>query len=306
MAAHGRPVAVYAALGANLLIAVTKFVAAGMTGSSAMLSEGVHSVVDTGNQALLLLGIRQSRQPPDETHPFGHGKELYFWALIVAIILFGVGGGISFYEGVVHLRHPEPLEDPTVNYIVLAVAAVFEAVAFTIALRALVSAHRGQPLWHAVRQSKDPAIFVVLFEDAAALAGLLVAFLGVFLGHRFGYPALDGIASLLIGAILAAVAGFLAWESKGLLVGESANLDTVRSIRRLVEADPAVAAVAPPLTMHLGPDHVLLTLEVEFRPGLQPGQVPGAIQRLERAIRSRHPSVQRIFIEVSGIRRQAA
>jgi cation diffusion facilitator family transporter len=297
---------VYAALGANLLIAATKFVAAGMTGSSAMLSEGVHSLVDTGNQALLLLGIYQGRQPPDETHPFGYGKALYFWALIVAIILFGVGGGISFYEGLVHLRHPTPLEDPTVNYVVLGLAASFETVAFTIALRALLSARRGQPLWQAVRQSKDPAVFVVLFEDAAALAGLLVAFLGVFLGHRLGNPALDGVASLVIGVILAAVAGFLARESKGLIVGESADLDTLRSIRRLVESDPAVAAAGPPLTMHLGPDQVLLTLEVEFRPELQPGEVPGAIQRLEQAIRARHPVVHRIFIEAAGIRRQAA
>lgn len=306
MAAHGRPMAVYAALGANLVIAVTKFIAAGITGSSAMLSEGVHSVVDTGNQALLLLGIRQSRQPADEAHPFGHGKELYFWALIVAIILFGVGGGISFYEGIVHLRQPEPLEDPTVNYIVLGLAAAFEAAAFTIALRALLSAQRGQPLWRAVRQSKDPAVFVVLFEDAAALAGLLVAFLGVFLGHRLANPALDGVASLVIGVILAGVAVLLAWESKGLLVGESADLETVRSIRRLVEADPAVAGAGPPLTMHLGPDQVLLTLEVEFRPSVPPGQVPAAIQRLEQAIRTQHPAVRRIFIEATGIRRQAA
>jgi cation diffusion facilitator family transporter len=271
-----------------------------------MLSEGVHSVVDTGNQALLLLGIRQSRQPADEAHPFGHGKELYFWALIVAIILFGVGGGISFYEGIVHLRAPEPLQDPTVNYIVLGVAAAFETVAFTIALRALLAARAGQPLWRAVRQSKDPAVFVVLFEDAAALAGLLVAFLGVFLGHRLANPSLDGVASLVIGVILAGVAVLLAWESKGLLVGESADLDTVRRIRRLVEADPAVAAAGPPLTMHLGPDQVLLTLEVEFRANLPPGQVPAAIQRLEQAIRARHPAVQRIFIEATGLRRQAA
>jgi cation diffusion facilitator family transporter len=306
MAGGNRPIAVYGALVANLLIAAIKFVAAAWTGSSAMLSEGIHSLVDTGNQSLLLLGIHESRRPPDEMHPFGHGKALYFWSLVVAIILFGAGGGMSIYEGVLHLLHPSPVTDPTVNYSVLGLAAVFESAAFWLALRELLrSAGEGRGVWQAVRQSKNPAVFVVLGEDAAALAGLAVAFLGVWLGHRLGMPALDGAASIVIGLILAAVAVFLARESRGLLVGESADLGIVRGVRAILDADPAVVRAGPPLTMHLGPDDILLTLEVEFRDDLPARDLGPAVARIEQAIRQRYAPVKRIFIEAAALRKPA-
>ena len=291
---------IFAAIGANLAIAATKFVAA-FSGSSAMLSEGIHSVVDTGNGLLLLLGIRLSRRPADPTHPFGYGKELYFWTLIVAIMIFAVGGGMSMYEGISHLRHPHPLEDPIWNYVVLGLAVVFEGYSWSVAFREFRVGQRGRRMWRAIHASKDPTTFTVLVEDSAALLGLLVAIVGISVSYTLEQPAVDGLASLAIGVILAAVAVLLAYESKGLLVGESADRQAVASICALAEADPAVARVQPPLTMHLGPHEVLLNLEVSFRRGLSAAAVVAAIDRLEAAIRSRHPDVTRIFIEAESV-----
>ena len=209
--------AIYGAIAANVAIAVTKLVVAGTTGSSAMLSEGIHSSVDTFNGMLLLVGIRLSQRPATPEHPFGHGKELYFWSLMVAVLIFGLGGGISFYEGVQHIRHPQPLHDPTWNFVVLGVAALFEGISFTIALRQFLRQARGAPFWQAVRQSKDPTTYTVLAEDSAALAGLAIAALGIWLSHRFNMPVLDGAASVLIGLLLAAVATFLRNVSMTLL-----------------------------------------------------------------------------------------
>jgi cation diffusion facilitator family transporter len=296
-----KPVAVYGAMAANCLIAITKFVAAVFTGSSAMLSEGIHSVVDTGNQALLLLGIHLSKKPADATHPFGYGKELYFWGLVVAIILFGVGGGMAVYEGIVHLLHPTPLTDPTVSYAVLGIAAIFESIAFTLAFRELLATRGEESFWRAVRTSKDPAVFVVLFEDAAALTGLVVAFVGIFLGHQFNNPYLDGISSVVIGLILATVAILLAYESKGLLLGESAAPEIVRNVCALAEDDPAVEQVQHPFTMHLGPHEVLLNLAVQFRQGLSGAELTAAVDRLEQTIRVQHPYIKRIFIEANAL-----
>jgi cation diffusion facilitator family transporter len=301
MAAATSKTAVYAAIAGNLAVAVTKFIAAFLTGSSAMLSEGIHSVVDTGNGLLLLWGIRRSRRPPDPSHPFGHGKELYFWTLIVAILIFAVGGGMSVYEGIVHLRHPSELKDPTWNYVVLALAAVFEGFAWTVAYKQLRETRGRRNLWAAVRASKDPTTFTVLVEDSAAMLGLLVAFLGVYLGQRLHNPYLDGAASIVIGVILGAVAVVLARESKGLLVGESADPEVLASIRALAEADPAVERVGPPLTMHLGPHEVLLNLDIQFRKGLSAAEVEAAVDRLEKAIRAKHPEVKRIFIEAESL-----
>ena len=295
------PVAVYGAMAANFTIAVIKFGAALLTGSSAMFSEGVHSLVDTGNQLLILLGIRRSRKPADARHPFGYGKELYFWSLIVAMLLFGIGGGIAVYEGVTHLQHPGALENPTWTYVVLAIAFVVEGAAFYVALRELRKETGDQSLWQAVRGSKNPAVFTVLIEDTAAGLGLIVAFLGVFLGHRLHNPYLDGVASLVIGLILAVMAVFLAFESKGLLLGESASPALVRAVRQLVTADPAVRGAADPLTMHFGPDQVLLNLDVQFRDDLSAAEVATAVDRLERAIREAQPSVTRIFIEAEAL-----
>jgi cation diffusion facilitator family transporter len=301
MAAATSKSAVYAAIAGNLAIAVTKFIAASVTGSSAMLSEGIHSLVDTGNGLLLLLGIRRSRKPPDPDHPFGHGKELYFWTLIVAILIFAVGGGMSVFEGIVHLRHPSELNDPTWNYVVLALAAAFEGFSWSVAYRELRKTRGQRNLWEAFRASKDPTTFTVLVEDSAAMLGLLVAFLGVYFGHQFHNPYLDGAASIVIGIILGVVAIVLSHESKGLLVGESADPEVLASIRALAEADPAVERIGPPLTMHLGPHEVLLNLDIQFRKGMSAAEVEAAVDRLEKAIRAKHPEVKRIFIEAESL-----
>jgi cation diffusion facilitator family transporter len=295
------PIAVYGGMAANLAIAITKFVAAGFTGSSAMLSEGIHSTVDTGNQVLLLLGLHSSQRPPDRQHPFGHGKELYFWGLIVAVLLFAGGGGMAVYEGISHLLHPSPLEDPTWNYAVLGIAFLFEGVSWGIALRELLKAHPNNSLWQALRKSKDPSVYTILAEDSAALAGLLVAALGVFLGHQFRNPYLDGIASIIIGLILAAVAVYLVLESRGLLVGESANQDVVRRINEISAREQAVLSIDRPLTMHLGPKEVLLTMEVQFQPNLSTSEIVAAIGRLEKQIAEQLPAIKRIYIEANSL-----
>src|SRR5512139_46369 len=227
------PLAVYGAIGANLAIAATKFTVAAFTGSSAMLSEAIHSTVDTGNGLLLLWGLRQSRQPASELHPYGHGRELYFWSLIVAVLIFGLGGGVSFYEGVMHLRHPAPLHEPFWNYVVLGAAALFEGISFTIAWREFRGEVRGRPLWQALRSSKDPTTYTVLAEDGAALAGLFIAAVGIWLAHAFDRPELDGAASMLIGLLLAGVAVLLVREARGLLVGEGIRPETAEAIHQI-------------------------------------------------------------------------
>jgi cation diffusion facilitator family transporter len=301
-----RAITVYGAIAANAVIAVSKFTAGLISGSSAMLSEGIHSVVDTGNELLLLLGIHRSKKPADELHPFGYGKELYFWSLIVAILLFGLGGGMSIYEGITHLQHPAVIQNPTWNYVVLGIAFIAEGTSWAIALKKfLTNKRRGRGLWQALRASKNPAIFVVLAEDSAALAGILVAFLGVLFGHRLQDPYLDGTASIIIGLILVTVAGFLAYESRDLLLGESADADVVQSIRKLAGADPAVLGVSHPLTMHFGPEQVLLNLDIEFRPDLSASEITAAVDRLEAGIRKERPSIKRIFIEAESLTGQA-
>lgn len=295
-ASHSRKV-VYAATAANLAIAATKFAAAWLSGSSAMLSEAIHSVADTGNQLLLLLGLHRSQLPPDESYPFGHGKELYFWSLIVAILLFGVGGGMALYEGISHVLEPHPLENAFWAYVVLAIAAVFESCSLTIAVRELMRRRGPRPFWLRVHRSKDPSVYTTFYEDFAALLGLAVAFLGVFLGHQLHDPYYDAGASMLIGVILCVVALTLVYESRGLLIGESANPEIVASIREIVDADPAIRAARTPLTMHLGPLDVLLNLDVEFEPGITAREQVAAVSRIEDAIRRRHPAIRRIFIE---------
>jgi cation diffusion facilitator family transporter len=298
-----RPITIYAAAGANLLIAVAKFCAAAVTGSSAMVSEGIHSVVDTGNQLLLLLGLHASKKPPDELHPFGHGKELYFWSLIVAVVLFVGGGGFSIADGYHRLQNPEPMKDPLWNYIVLAVAAVAEGFSWTLALRKLRQ-HKpaDQSHWRAVRDSKDPGVFVVLAEDTAALLGIAIAAVGVFMSHQFDLVVADGIASLLIGMVLLAVAWFLIGESRKLLLGEAADLSTRQAIRRIVLEDPTVVRAQPPLTMHLGPENILVYFGLEFRATASSADVADAIDRIEHRIRQQNPSIKQIFIEAEALR----
>jgi cation diffusion facilitator family transporter len=293
-------VAIFAAIVANLAIAITKFIAAFFSGSSAMLSEAIHSLVDTGNGALLLVGLRQSRKPADDNHPFGHGKELYFWPLIVAILVFSLGGGMSVYEGITHLVHPHH-GDPTWSYVVLAIAFAFESVSAFLAFKAFRKELKGEGVVRTIKGSKDPTSFTVLFEDSAALAGLIVAFLGILLGDLLENPYLDGIASILIGVILASVAVFLAYETKGLLIGEGVDPKTLASVRSIAAEDEAIQQVRKSLTMHFGPNDVLLALDVEFKPELSSKQIGEAINRVEATIRARHPEIRHIFIEAKAL-----
>ncbi len=292
--------AIFAAIAGNLAIAATKLIAAFFTGSSAMLSEGIHSLVDTGNGGLLLLGLRKSQKPADANHPFGHGKELYFWSLVVAILIFALGGGMSVYEGVTHLSHAQ-LHDPTWNYVVLGFAIVFESFSFYFAYKAFRKEMSGQGVFKTIRASKDPTTFTVLFEDTAALLGLIVALLGIFLGHQLNNPYLDGVASIVIGVILAVVAGFLAYESKGLLIGEGVDPAVLASIRSIAGADAAVEEVRKSLTMHFSPNDVLLTLDIRFKKDLTAEEIATGVERLEKKIRDQHPEIQHIFIEAKSL-----
>lgn len=292
---------IYAAMVANFAIAIIKFIAASITGSSAMLSEGIHSVVDTGNELLLLFGIRKSKKPADDSHPFGYGQELYFWTLIVALFIFAIGGGMSIYEGINHLQEPEPLTDPFWNYVVLALAVLFEGYSWNVALQEFLASKNEDSFWTAIRASKDPTIFTILFEDTAALIGLFVAFLGVLSGHLLNNVYLDGVASIVIGVILCGVALLLAAESKGLLIGEGADAETVASIKKITNNDPAVEKVMKVLTLHFGPQEILLNLEINFVADLETEELAIAIERLEDALNSRHPEVKNIFIEAKSI-----
>jgi cation diffusion facilitator family transporter len=292
-------IAIYGAIAANVAIAATKFVVAGITGSSAMLSEGIHSAVDTFNGVLLLVGIRLSKRPATPEHPFGHGKELYFWSLIVAVLIFGLGGGVSLYEGIQHIRHPEPMRDPTWNYVVLGLAALFEGASFFIALREFRRQARGVPFWQALGQSKDPTTYTVLAEDSAALAGLAVAALGIYLGHRLDMPALDGAASVVIGLLLAGVAVLLISQARGLLIGEGIRPETARTIRSLAMQQPSVHDVGHILSMYIGANEVLVVIDLNFKEGTATGEAADAIAAIEQQVRARYPMIRRLFIEAS-------
>lgn len=289
-------IVLYGALAANLGIAVAKFVAAGITGSSSMLTEGVHSVVDSGNQLLLLYGQRQARRPPDAAHPFGYARELYFWAFVVAILIFAVGAGVSVYEGYRHFTHPEPLESAAVNYAVLGVSALMEGTSWTIAVREFGRNKGDGGWWRAIRRSKDPSGFIVLFEDTAALAGLAVAAVGVWASHAFGDPRLDGIASVVIGGILGVVAALLAREAKGLLIGERADPDVIRRVRDLVAAEPRITAVNHVRTIHTGPETIFVAISADFEDGLTMGEGEALIERIEARLKEAEPMLASIYI----------
>ena len=296
---------IYAAIAANVGIAIAKFIAAGISGSSAMLSEGIHSLVDTGNGFLLLFGIRQSKKPANEQYPLGRGKEVYFWSLVVAVLIFAVGGGMSFYEGIAHLQHPEPIGDPTLSYIVLLVSILFEGSALYLAVKSFNKRRRlraqRQSFWRSIIQSKDPTAFAVIFEDSAALLGLLIALLGVYLGHTFNEPLYDGLASIFIGVILTVIAVLLAAESKALLIGESAFLEVRQGIRKICEEDEATQFFNSPITVHFGPEEVLVALDVEFKDSLSSDGIEQAVNRIEQKIRAQFPVVKRIFIEAKAV-----
>ncbi len=284
-----RPVVILAAMAANFGIAVAKFVAAAITGSSAMISEGIHSLVDTANEGLLLVGMRRSERKADAAHPFGYGKELYFWSFIVAIVIFGVGGGVAIYEGITHILHPNPLEDPMVSYIVLGIALVLEGSSWVIAFRAVSDmVEPGEHYIGAIRGSKDPSVVTVLLEDSAALAGLAVAAMGIFISHQLEEPRIDGLASIVIGLILAFVAVFLAAEARGLLIGEGADPELIDRLRKVAESDDEVETVADIRSMHLGPDHVVVTLKVRFE-DRSADRVAATIERLEAQLKAEDP-----------------
>jgi len=292
---------VLAALVCNGLIAVTKFVAAGVTGSSAMLSEAIHSVVDTGNQALMLWGMKRAARPADEQHPFGYGMELYFWTFVVAILVFAIGAGVSLYEGINKLAAPREIQRPFVNYIVLAIAMLFEGSAWVVAFREFRK-RKGAQLGYfkAVQLSKDPTVFTVLFEDSAAILGLLAAFIGLLLAQISGDPVYDALASIAIGIILACTAAVLAYESKGLLIGEAASREVRDGIRRILGQERNIISINEVLTMHLGPEDVLLTVSLDFSDVMSSADVEERVSILEGKIKSKYPEIARIFIEVQS------
>ena len=294
MASGSRKV-IFAALAGNTLIAVTKFIAAAITGSSAMLSEGIHSLVDTGNQFLLLYGMKRAARPADADFPFGHGREIYFWSFVVAMLIFALGGGISIYEGIKNLQHPEPITDPMVNYVVLGLAILFEGGAWWFALKEFSRAKGNRGYLEAVHEAKDPSTFVVLFEDSAAMLGLLVALAGIALSQFTGILIFDAIASILIGLILFGTAAWLAYETKSLLIGESASCATVQGIREILRSVPAVEHVNEVLTMHLGPDDVLATISVDFVDDKTADEIENSVAAIDQLIKQRFPSVKRVY-----------
>jgi cation diffusion facilitator family transporter len=299
MAASKLPV--YAAIAANVAIAVTKFVVAGITGSSAMLSEAVHSAVDTFNGLLLLLGVRLSQRPATTEHPFGHGKELYFWSLIVAMLVFALGGGVSLFEGVTHILHPVEMRDIGWNYFVLGSAALFEGISFVVSLRQFMSSLRGRPFWQTLHASKDPTNYTVLAEDAAALVGLTIAALGIALSRALEIPQLDGVASVLIGLLLCGVSVLLIRESRGLLIGEGLRPETARAIRELALAQPKVHEAGRVLSMYVGPDDVLVTMDVDFESGTPTEEAGEIITAVQQQVRERYPMIKRLFIEAGAV-----
>jgi len=262
-----------------------------------MLSEAIHSVVDTGNQILLLYGLKRSKKPADEEFPFGHGKELYFWSFVVAILIFAVGAGISIYEGVRHILHPKPIGSPHVNYIVLGLAMLFEGAAWLFAWKAFARHKGNKGTLQAVREGKDPSLFVVLFEDSAAMLGLVVAFLGIFLADSTGILYFDGAASIVIGLILGATAMWLAYETKGLLIGESADPEVVACIREMATRQPEITHVNEVLTMHMGPDDILVNVSVDFADSTTAPEVEAVVATIDRELKAKFPQVRRVFIE---------
>lgn len=288
---------IYIALLGNLIIAVAKFIGAFVTSSAAMLSEAVHSVVDTLNEILLLYGLKKSQQPPDEEHPFGYGRELYFWSFIVALLVFALGAVVSIYQGVHHIFEPEPISSPFINYVILVVAFLCEGFSWLTALKGFRKYKGNMGYFEAFRKSKDPTTFTVLFEDSAALVGLVIAFLGVFLSHYYHAPTLDGIASILIGCILAIVAFLMARETKGLLMGESADPALPKHILELVQQDHAVLYANGVLTQQMGAHQVIASLSLEFKDNLTSDEIEACVNRLETRVKHLHPEIVGLFIK---------
>ena len=296
MAEHSSRTAVIAALLGNIAIAITKGIAAALSGSSAMLSEAVHSVVDSGNEVLLLYGQHRSEKPPDRLHPWGYGREIYFWSFVVALLIFALGAGVSIYEGVQHILQPVPMTDPAVNYAVYAASAVFEGVSWWFGWSAFQRVRGDKALFAAVHASKDPPSFMVLFEDSAALVGLAIAAIATALSTRLDAPWIDGAGSIGIGAVLAVVAVLLARESKDLLIGERAQPGLAESIRDAAEREPGVVAVEGILTSQLSPDQVIANVGLQFDDRLRTPDIERIIGHLENELRKNHPDLFRVFV----------
>ena len=289
-----------AAIVGNLAIAIAKAIAAAFSGSAAMLSEAIHSLVDTGNGALLLFGKHRSRLPADQGHPFGYGHELYFWTLIVGVLIFGLGGGMSIVSGGWHIAHPEPPKDLAWSYAVIAVAAVFEGISWYFGWKAFRKEKRGRGVVEAIVRSKDPTTFSVLLEDSAALLGLVFAFAGIWAASNLGIPWLDGAASILIGLLLCAVAVVMVNESRKLLVGEGVDRRTLEEIRRIASADAGVARVDRLFTMYLGPEEVMLVMEIHFRTGAGM-DVRATALRIKRQIQEKWPKIRRVSFDAASL-----
>jgi cation diffusion facilitator family transporter len=296
MAGHGSRRVIYAALAGNLGIAVTKLAAAWWTGSSAMLSEAIHSLVDTSNQGLLLLGLRRAARPADANHPFGHGMEIYFWAFVVALMIFALGGAVSIYEGVHRLSDPEPIKSVWINFAVLGASIAIESMTLRVAWKELRARYSEGSVLNAVRGSKDPGIFAIFCEDAAALAGLTIALVGISLAHFLEMPVFDGLASIAIGCVLVLTAVFLARETLSLMTGESASVEVLEDARKLLQSDVRVIAVQELLSMHLGPEDILLAVSIDFRDEMSSAEIEDAARELSDGLRRSHPSLTRVFL----------
>lgn len=288
---------IYSALAANLLIAVTKFIAGTFTNSSSMISEGIHSTVDTTNQLLLLYGIKRSKKAPDEPHPFGYGKELYFWSFVVSILIFGLGGALSIYQGILHIIEPEVMKDPFWNYIVLILSLIFEGTSLIISMKEFNKTRHGRGLWDAIIRSKDPSSFLVVFEDGAAVAGLIIVMILMGISHSFGIPELDGVASIIVGLILVFVSFILARESRSLLMGEGIAPETREKITKLAEQDVAVVRTKNILSTYQSPEEIVLVLIIDFKDHLDTEEITEAVQRIRRTVKAAFPLVRYVIIQ---------
>lgn len=292
-------VAIYGAIAANVLIAISKFIAAIFTGSSAMMAEGIHSVIDTGNGLLLLLGMKKSKRPADKTHTFGYGMEAYFWSFVVSILIFALGGGFAIYEGIHSLQHPEIVQDPLWNYWVLGAAVLFEGTSLIIAIRTFKKSYPTGNLFSNIIKSKDPPNFVIILEDSAAVFGLLIAFLGIFISRHYQNPYADGVASICIGVVLVAVAIFLARETKGLLLGESAASVVIQRIEKILAASKSIKKFGYPKSIHLGPDMILVVVEISLHKDPSTESAKDILNDLRNEIKEKCPNVSQLYLHIT-------
>jgi cation diffusion facilitator family transporter len=300
MSSHTSKAVIFAALAGNAAIAATKFFAAFFTGSSAMMSEAIHSLVDCGNQILLLYGLKRAALPATPEHPFGFGLQLYFFTFVVAVAVFGIGAVVSIWEGIEKILHPAALENAWVNYLVLGLSVVFEGAVWVLALKEFNSKRGKLGLFDAIHRSKDPTVFTVLFEDSAALFGLVVALTGIGLSQWLDLPVLDGVASVVVGIILTGTAGMLAYESQSLLTGESADPKTRDGIADIVRKEAGVERLNQNMTMHFGPNDIFVALSLDFHNNLTAAEVENTVSRIESAVKGAYPQVTHVFIEAQS------